>query len=108
MTRPHTRKRRAPGACAVDVAGPGVALLAGTLPIEHLAGMRLIVTPGTIVRWHRDIVCRRWARLSRQSRPARRRAVLSGRWCCGWPGRTSRGVTAGSTASRPVGFQNCA
>jgi hypothetical protein len=33
-----------------------LALLAGTLPIEHLAGMRLIVTPGTIVRWHRDIV----------------------------------------------------
>jgi hypothetical protein len=34
-------------------------LLAGTLPVAHLAGMRLIVTPGTIVRWHRDIVRRR-------------------------------------------------
>ena len=45
-----------------------LALLAGTLPIERLAGMRLIVTPGTIVRWHRDIVRRRWARLSRQGR----------------------------------------
>jgi putative transposase len=57
-----------------------LALLAGTLPIEHLAGMRLIVTPGTIVRWHRDIVRRRWARLSRQSRsgrPATRRTVRS-------------------------------
>jgi hypothetical protein len=39
-----------------------LALLAGTLPIERLAGMRLIVTPGTILRWHRDIVRRRWAR----------------------------------------------
>src|SRR5258708_1109007 len=57
-----------------------LALLAGTLPFAHLAGMRLIVTPGTIVRWHRDIVCRRWARMWRQSRagrPATRRNVRS-------------------------------
>jgi putative transposase len=46
-----------------------LALLAGTLPVERMAGMRLIVTPGTIMRWHRDIVRRRWARLSRQGRP---------------------------------------
>jgi transposase len=46
-------------------------LLAGTLPAERLAGMRLIVTPGTIMRWHRDIVRRRWARLSRQGRSGR-------------------------------------
>jgi transposase len=48
-----------------------IVLLAGTLPIERLAGMRLIVTPGTIMRWHRDIVRRRWARLSRQGRSGR-------------------------------------
>jgi putative transposase len=48
-----------------------LALLAGTLPTERLAGMRLIVTPGTIMRWHRDIVRRRWARLSRQGRSGR-------------------------------------
>src|SRR3954453_16599463 len=48
-----------------------LALLAGTLPIERLAGIRLIVTPGTIVRWHRDIVRRRWARLPHQGRPGR-------------------------------------
>ena len=40
-----------------------LALLAGTLPVERLAAMRLIVTPATILRWHRDIVRRRWARL---------------------------------------------
>ena len=33
-----------------------LALLAGTLPIDRLAAMRLIVTPGTGLRWHRDIV----------------------------------------------------
>jgi hypothetical protein len=55
-----------------------LALLARTLPVDRLAGMRLIVTPATILRWHRDIVRRRWARLSRQGRsgrPATRRNV---------------------------------
>jgi len=57
-----------------------LALLAGTVPAERLAVMRLIVTPGTIVRWHRDIVRRRWARLSRRARsgrPATHRRVRS-------------------------------
>ena len=48
-----------------------LALLAGTLPIGRLAVMRLIVTPGTILRWHRDIARRRWARRSRQGRSGR-------------------------------------
>jgi transposase len=48
-----------------------LALLAGTLPVERLAAMRLIVTPGTILRWRRDIVRRRWARVSRRGRSGR-------------------------------------
>ena len=48
-----------------------LALLAGTLPVERLAAMRLIVTPGTILRWHREILRRRWARLSRRGRSGR-------------------------------------
>jgi putative transposase len=57
-----------------------LALLAGTVPAERLAAIRLIVTPGTIVRWHRDIVRRRWARRSRRGRsgrPATHRKVRS-------------------------------
>jgi hypothetical protein len=57
-----------------------LALLAGTLPLERLAAMRLIVTPGTILRWHRDIVRRRWARLPRRrcsGRPATHRKIRS-------------------------------
>ena len=57
-----------------------LALLAGTLPAGRLAGLRLIVTPATILRWHRDIVRRRWARLSRRGRSGRppvRRTVRS-------------------------------
>ena len=62
--------------------------------------MRLIVTPSTILRWQRDIVRRRWATLSRRSRSGRlRRTTRCGRWCCDWPGRTSRGNAGGSTAS---------
>ena len=57
-----------------------LALLAGTLPVERLAAMRLIVTPGTILRWHRNIVRRRSARRSRRGRSGRppvRRKVRS-------------------------------
>jgi putative transposase len=57
-----------------------LALLAKTVPIDRLAGMGLIVTPATILRWHRDIVRRSWARRSRRGRsgrPAVRRDVRS-------------------------------
>jgi transposase len=67
-----------PGLTWPDRALP--ALLAGTLPIGRLAAMRPIVTPGTILRWHRDIVRRRWSRRSRRGRsgrPATHRAVRS-------------------------------
>jgi putative transposase len=48
-----------------------LALLAGTLPADRLAAMRLIVTPGTVLRWHQDILRRRWARRSRRGRSGR-------------------------------------
>src|SRR5437764_15306792 len=48
-----------------------LALLAETRPVERLAVMRLIVTPGTILRWHRDIARRRWTRRSRHGRSGR-------------------------------------
>jgi putative transposase len=77
-----------------------LALLAGTVSAEHLAAMRLIVTPGTVLRWQRDIVRRRWARRSRRAAlGARQRIARCGRWCFSWPGRTRRGGTGGSTVS---------
>ena len=48
-----------------------LALLAGTLPIDRVAAMRLIVTPGTVMRWHRNIVRHCWARRSRHGRSGR-------------------------------------
>lgn len=46
-------------------------LLAGLLPATRLSRIRLIVTPGTLLGWHRDLLRRRWARRSRR-RPGRR------------------------------------
>ena len=57
-----------------------LALLAGTLPVGRLAGLRLIVAPSSILRWHRDILRRRWARRSRcghTGRPRTRRSIRS-------------------------------
>ena len=57
-----------------------LALLARTLPAGRLAGLRLIVTPSSTLRWHRDILRRRWARRSRcgrTGRPPARRNVRS-------------------------------
>jgi hypothetical protein len=34
--------------------------LLGVIPKARRQGLRLLVTPDTIVRWHRDIVRRRW------------------------------------------------
>ena len=53
-----------------------LALLAGTVSAERLAAMRLILTPGTVVRWHRDIVRRR-SRRGRCGRPATHRKMRS-------------------------------
>src|SRR6266851_2801494 len=68
-------QRERPGAhlCLTWPDRAWLALLAGTLPVGRFAAMRLIVTPGTIVRWHRDIVRRRWARVSHRGRSGRPR-----------------------------------
>ena len=49
--------------------------LLSVIPKAHRHGLRLLVTPDTIVRWHRDIVRRRWAARSvhaKTGRPATR------------------------------------
>ena len=63
-------------------------------------GLRLLVTPNTILRWHRDIVRRRWATRSMRGRTGRlRSAGISRPWSSGSHARTPNGATAGSTAS---------
>ena len=55
-----------------------LAALLGVIPKARRHRLRLLVTPDTIVRWHRDIVRRRWATRStrgRTGRPATRRNI---------------------------------
>ena len=55
-----------------------LAALLGVIPKARRQGLRLLVTPDTILRWHRDIVRRRWAARSmrgKTGRPATRRNI---------------------------------
>src|SRR3984885_5507560 len=62
-----------------DLGGPGTARGPAQRDTQSAApGLRLLVTPDTILRWHRDIVRRRWAARSKRGttgRPATRRNV---------------------------------
>lgn len=51
-----------------------IALLLNVIPRPHLGGLRLSVTPQTVLRWHHDIVRRRWVAKSRHKHPGRPRA----------------------------------
>jgi hypothetical protein len=72
-----------------------IAALARLLP----GRLRLhrIVTPGTLLAWHRRLVRKKWtypgARGDRRSRPG------CGRWWSSWRGRTRAGDTSASRAS---------
>jgi putative transposase len=79
-----------------------LAALLGVIPKARRHGLRLLVTPDTIVRWHRDIVRRRWAARSIYRKTGRPPAGTSRRWSSGWPARTQTGGTAGSTGSWPA------
>jgi hypothetical protein len=59
--------------------------------------MRL-VSPRTLLRWHADLVARRWTYRTddRADHPSQRRSEP---WCCGWPARILDGATGGSRAS---------
>src|SRR5450755_3967130 len=55
-----------------------LAALLSVLPKARRHRLRLLVTPDTILRWHRDIIRRRWATRSthgRSGRPATRRNI---------------------------------
>ena len=80
-----------------------LAALLGLIPKARHQGLRLFVTPDTIVRWHRDIVRRRWAAKSirdRTGRPATRRNIRAlvrrlARENPGWGYRRIHGELAG-------------
>jgi putative transposase len=60
-----------------------LAALLHRLPRAVLRRVRLLVRPETVLRWHRDLLARRHARVSRPT--AGHPTVRSiGCWCCGW------------------------
>src|SRR6266536_4531408 len=80
-----------------------LAALFGVLPQARRQGLRLLVTPDTILRWHRDIVRRRRAARSvpgKTGRPATRRNIRAlvlrlARENPGWGYRRIHGERAG-------------
>ncbi|SRR6266568_3010703 len=96
-------QRRQPGRPKLNWADRALlATLLSVIPKARRQGLRLLVTPDTIVRWHRDIVRRRWGARSMRGRTADRPPAGTSRpWSVGWPARTPTGGTAGSTASSP-------
>jgi hypothetical protein len=73
---PPSRRAAAPAATAAEAGlggpGPALATLLGVIPKARRQGLRLLlITPDTIVRWHRDIVRRRWAARSVRGRTGR-------------------------------------
>src|SRR5690348_1308350 len=55
-----------------------LAVLLGLIPKARRHGLRLLVSPDTILRWHSDIACRRRAARSargKTGRPATRRTI---------------------------------
>jgi transposase len=80
-----------------------LATLLSVIPKARRHGLRLLVTPDTILRWHRDIIRRRWAARSkrgRTGRPATRRNIKAlvlrlARENPGWGYRRIHGELAG-------------
>jgi putative transposase len=80
-----------------------LATLLSAIPKGRRHGLRLLVTPDTILRWHRDIIRRRWAARSkrgRTGRPATRRNIKAlvlrlARENPGWGYRRIHGELAG-------------
>src|ERR1022692_109208 len=65
-------QRRQPGRPKLNWGGRALlATLLGAIPKARRQGLRLLVTPDTIVRWHWDIVRRRWGARSMQGKPGR-------------------------------------
>src|SRR5712675_341886 len=80
-----------------------LATLLSVIPKARRQGLRLLVTPDTILRWHRDLVRRRWAARSacgRTGQPATRRNIRAlvrrlARENPGWGYRRIHGELAG-------------
>jgi hypothetical protein len=77
-----------------------LAALLHRLPRNVLRRLRLLVRPDTVLRWHRNMIVRRHAAISRPKRRAGHRpSVPSVPWCCAWRGKTRAGAIDACTAN---------
>ena len=61
-----------------------------------------IVTPDTILRWHRQLIARKWTFApNRPGRPGIMKEIAAS--SCGWPRRIPRGATRGSRGAEEPG-----
>jgi hypothetical protein len=80
-----------------------IAALTSVVPKARRAGLRLLVTPDTVMRWHRDLLRRRWAAKSRAGRSGRLPPdATSVVWSFAWQGRTRRGDIGESMENSPA------
>jgi hypothetical protein len=91
-----------------------LATLHGVIPNARRHGLRPLVTPDTIVRWHYDIVRRRWAAgsMRRQDRPADHPQEHQGTGAPAGPREPRMGVPqdprrAGRPGSEGSGVEGC-
>jgi putative transposase len=72
------QRRQVRGPCLMWADRALIAALARAIPEAQRAGLRLLVTPDTVICWHRDLLRRRWAaksRAGRFGRPVTRRDI---------------------------------
>ena len=63
-----------------------------------------IVTPATILRWHRDLVKQRWTQPRRHRSSGRRTHPNCVGWCCAWPSKTLPGLSTHLRRTRRAGL----
>ena len=97
-------RRQQPGRVKLNWADRAfLAALPGAVPRSRRQGLRLLASPDAMLRWHRDIVRRRWAARSargRTGRPSTRRNIKAlvrrlARENPGWGYRRIHGELAG-------------
>src|SRR5216683_1371652 len=80
-----------------------LATLSGVIPKARRQGLRLLITPDTIMRCAATSSSAAGRRGQCAAGPAARRPAGTLRpWSSGWPGKTPNGGTAGSTGSWPA------